>query len=233
MRQPWALAVGMIGENDSPANQQPRGEVMRLSEDKIKRAILHPEKEIRDTAIRYFYSATNADPALMPLAIESLEKYGRAKAFTFTHYLNVLPQTEQTIEWVIAELGRKYPGEAVEGYFYFLNLSRLLCHADVRLVARRAAEIVHAPGFDAKERLAFRERLDMCAGTPKRAGRHCTGIANPARTEPPSKNSTWATLCGSLRPWPVCPTTTGGRSWRFCPRKFEIIGATPSHGCNR
>jgi uncharacterized small protein (DUF1192 family) len=134
---------------------------VRLSEDKIREAILHPDLDVRDTAVRYFYSSTAPDQNLMPLAIEAIEKYGRTEAFSFTHYLNVLPQTEQTIAWVIAELRCDFQGLPEERYFYFLDLSRLLCHADIRQVVRRAPEIFHAPHFDPKERLAFRERLDM------------------------------------------------------------------------
>jgi hypothetical protein len=135
--------------------------VMRYPEDKIKEAILHPDLDVRDTAIRYFYSSTSPDPALMPLAIQAIERYGRTQAFSFTHYLNVLPQTEQTIGWVIAELQRDFEGRPEERHFYYLNLSRLLCHADVRLVAHHAPAILHAPHFDPKEQVAFRERLEM------------------------------------------------------------------------
>ena len=134
---------------------------MRYPEDKIKEAILHPDLDVRDTAIRYFYSSTSPDHTLMPLAIQAIERYGRTKAFSFTHYLNLLPQTEQTIGWVIAELQRDFEGRPEERHFYYLNLSRLLCHADIRLVAQHAPEILHAPHFDPKERLAFRERLEM------------------------------------------------------------------------
>src|SRR5262249_47791251 len=97
----------------------------------------------------------------MPLAIQAIERYGRTKAFSFTHYLNLLPQTEQTIGWAIAELQGDFQGQAEEQHFYYLNLSRLLCHADIRLVAQHAPDILHAPHFDPKERLAFRERLEM------------------------------------------------------------------------
>jgi hypothetical protein len=134
---------------------------MRLSEDKIKEAILHPDVDVRDVAIRYFDSSTTPDHTLMPRAIKALEKYGRTRAFSFTHYLQVLPQTEQTIAWVVAELHRDFEGPAEESWFYFQNLSRLLCHADVRLVVHHAPEILDAPHFDAKKRLAFRERLEM------------------------------------------------------------------------
>jgi hypothetical protein len=150
-----------LAESHMTNSDPERSTTMRYPEDKIKEAILHPDLDVRDTAIRYFYSSTSPDHALMPLAIEAIEKYGRTKAFSFTHYLNLLPQTEQTIAWVIAELQRDFRGAAEERYFYFLNLSRLLCHADIRLVAQHAPEIVHAPHFDPKERLAFRERLEM------------------------------------------------------------------------
>jgi SEC-C motif len=134
---------------------------VRLSEDKIKEAILHPDLDVRDTAIRYFSSSTNPDHTLMPLAIQAIGQYGRMKAFSFSHYLNLLPQTEQTVAWVIAELQGDFQGQPEERYFYFLNLSRLLCHADIRLVAQHAPSIFHAPHFDPKERPAFHERLDM------------------------------------------------------------------------
>jgi SEC-C motif-containing protein len=134
---------------------------VRYPEDKIKEAILHPDLDVRDRSIRYFYDSTNLDHTFMPLAIEAIEKYGRTKAFSFTHYLNCLPQTQQTIGWVIAELQRDFDGLPEEKYFYFLNLSRLLYHADIRQVAQRAPEIFHARNFDPKERLAFRERLEM------------------------------------------------------------------------
>jgi hypothetical protein len=134
---------------------------VRYPEEKIKEAILHPDLDVRDTAIRYFYSSTTPDQTLMPLAIEAIEKYGRTTAYSFTHYLNLLPQTEQTVGWVIAELQRDIQGPPEEQHFYFLNLSRLLCHTDIRLVAQRAPEIFHAPHFGPKEQLAFRERLEM------------------------------------------------------------------------
>lgn len=134
---------------------------MRYPEDKIKEAILHPDLDVRDTAIRYFYSSTSPDYTLMPLAIQAIDRYGRTKAFLFTHYLNLLPQTEQTIGWVIAELQREFEGRPEERHFYYLNLSRLLTHADVRLIAQHAPDILHAPHFDQKEQAAFRQRLEM------------------------------------------------------------------------
>jgi hypothetical protein len=138
---------------------------MRYPEGKIKEAILHPNLDVRDTAIRYFYCSTSPDYTLMPLAIQAVERFGRTKAFSFTHYLNLLPQTDQTIGWVIAELQHDVPGRPEERHFYYLNLSRLLCHADIRLVAQHAPDILQASHIDPRERLAFRERLEMFGWT--------------------------------------------------------------------
>ncbi len=147
----------MEAENQNPN----RKGVMRYPEEKIKEAILHPDLNARDAAIRYFYDSTSHDLTLMPLAIQAIEKYGRTKALSFTHYLNVLPQSEQTIGWVIHELQHEFEGRPEERHFYYLNLSRLLCHADIRLVAPRAPEVLQAPHFDPKEQVPFRERLEL------------------------------------------------------------------------
>jgi hypothetical protein len=149
------------GTIDRAGRHKARRGVMRYPEDKIKEAILHPDLDVRDTAIRYFYSSASPDDTLMPLAIQAIERYGPAEAFSFTHYLNRLPQTEQTIGWAIAELRRDFEGRPEGRHFYYLNLSRLLCHADIRLVAQHVPDILHAPHFDPKERPAFRERLEM------------------------------------------------------------------------
>jgi hypothetical protein len=66
---------------------------MRYPEDKIKEAILHPDLDVRDTAIRYFSSSASPGHTLMPLAIQAIERYGRTRAFSFTHDLNLLSQT--------------------------------------------------------------------------------------------------------------------------------------------
>ena len=46
---------------------------MRLSEDKIKQAILHPDMEIRDRATSYFAKSFSSDLAIMPLLIKAVD----------------------------------------------------------------------------------------------------------------------------------------------------------------
>jgi hypothetical protein len=78
---------------------------MRYPEDKIKEAILHPDIEIRDRAVRYFAQSFSTDTSLMPLVIKAVEAYGRPNdAYRLIGASRELPQTEDTIAWIIDEL---------------------------------------------------------------------------------------------------------------------------------
>ena len=50
---------------------------VRYPEAKIKEAILHPDIEIRDRAVRYFGKSFSPDISIMPLVIKAVETYGR------------------------------------------------------------------------------------------------------------------------------------------------------------
>ena len=54
---------------------------MRLPEAKIMEAILHPEKMVRQEALRYFTGCYSRDAEVMPLAIKAIETYGRSDTF--------------------------------------------------------------------------------------------------------------------------------------------------------
>ena len=54
---------------------------MRLSEAKIKQAILHTQLEIRQRAVRYFSNCHSEDESVVPLVIQAVEKYGRKDAY--------------------------------------------------------------------------------------------------------------------------------------------------------
>ncbi|MBY0525672.1 MAG: SEC-C domain-containing protein [Gemmataceae bacterium] len=133
---------------------------MRLTEAKIKEAILHPEKLARQEAVLYFSNCFSGDTDVMPLAIQAIEKFGRRQAFQWVHPLEHLAQTEATVEWAIRELHRE-EDRADDRSRYFPVLSRILCNADPRVVAPRAPEVLQAPGFMQTLTPDFQERLDL------------------------------------------------------------------------
>src|SRR4051812_7564794 len=116
---------------------------MRLPEAKIKEAILHPEKLVRQEALLHFSESFTQDTEVMSLAIKAIETYGRKNAFLYTHMLIELAQTETTVDWAIRELNRNDDPDDD----YSFSIPRLLINADRQLLIPRANDILQAPGF--------------------------------------------------------------------------------------
>jgi hypothetical protein len=132
---------------------------MRYPEDKIKEAILHPDIEIRDRAVSYFTKSFSTDTSLMPLVIQAVETYGRQNdAYRLIGASRGLPQTEDTIAWVIDELNAEQTA-TFENYAY--NLSMALVEADPALLLPRESAILEARHFLADLREPLTERLGL------------------------------------------------------------------------
>jgi len=119
---------------------------MRLTEDHVRQGILHPDVDVRFACLRYFAEGNDRNTTIMPSVIEALEGFGRTRVFRFSHPISDLAQTPETIEWVVQEL-QKPPGKTEDEEDYCGVLSRLICHADPRLVEPHVATIQNAPGF--------------------------------------------------------------------------------------
>jgi hypothetical protein len=102
---------------------------MRLSEEKIKQAILHPEAGIRERAVRYFARSHSEDQSIMPLVIKAVETYGKQDAYNLIGLSTALTQTAGTISWIVDELNGEESGSDED---YAFNLTRVLCDADPR-----------------------------------------------------------------------------------------------------
>ena len=131
---------------------------MRLPEEKIKEAILHPDAEIRERAVHYFAESFSQDTSLVPLVIRAVERYGREGAYHLVGSSTDLAHTEETISWVLEELNRE-DANTFENYTF--NLTRVLCHADPALLVHRDTQIIEARHFLPSYRAKFLERLEM------------------------------------------------------------------------
>lgn len=132
---------------------------MRYPEDKIKEAILHPDIEVRDRAVMYFAKSFSTDTSLMPLVIKAVETFGRDnEAYRLIGAARELPQTADTISWVIDELNDEQT-DKFENYAY--NLSMLLVDADAALLLSRESDILEARHFLAELRPPLTDRLRM------------------------------------------------------------------------
>jgi hypothetical protein len=112
---------------------------MRLPEAKIKEAIVHPEKLVRQEALHYFTDCYSRDAEVMLLAIKAIETYGRSSAFLHVNVLAQLAQTETTVEWAIKELHRE-EDNADDLDSFFPAFSRLLCLAEAENAGLQAVD---------------------------------------------------------------------------------------------
>lgn len=136
-----------------------REDVMRYPEDKIKEAILHPDIEIRDRAVSYFGKSFSTDTSIMPLVIKAVETYGRQDdTYRLIGASRDLPQTEDSIAWVIDELNAEQT-DKYESYAY--NLSMILLEADPTLLLPRESAVLEARHFFSDLREPFSERLRL------------------------------------------------------------------------
>ncbi len=134
---------------------------MRLPEERIKAGIRHPEEEVRLTAVEYFTNSYSPDPAIMPLVVEAVEKYGRANGFRLLRHAEGLEQTSATLDWLMAELEREYDGGDIEQDNYRFAVAVLLCRADPELLVPRHRQIVKLPGFPEQLRVPLSERMKL------------------------------------------------------------------------
>jgi hypothetical protein len=132
---------------------------VRFPEDKIKEAILHPDIAIRDRATLYFAKSFSSDLSIMPLVIKAVETYGRENdTYRLIGASRDLPQTAETIAWVIDELNSDLC-DKYENYPY--NLSMVLVDADPVLLLPRESDILEARHFLTHLRTSITDRLRM------------------------------------------------------------------------
>ena len=131
---------------------------MRFPEARIKEAILHTDLEIRDRATSYFAKSYSHDVSIMAQVIKAVETYGRQDAYRLIGLSRDLPQTEESIVWVIDELNDDQ-SDSYENYTY--NLSMVLVEADPALLLPKETSILECRHFRPDLRPAFTERLRM------------------------------------------------------------------------
>src|SRR5262245_3760612 len=114
----------------------------RLSEEQIKAGILHADPGAREAAVRYFADSYSPDPSVMPVVIETIERYGLDEAFPLGPSFHRLAQTEETLRWALARL--KAAGDSIDAGGRLSALCEVVCAAYPRLVAPLEAEALSA-----------------------------------------------------------------------------------------
>jgi hypothetical protein len=111
----------------------------------IRSAILHPVQQMRCASLTYFTESYTADATLMPLVIEAVEKYELSENRWLLRLAAGLPQTPETIAWVVGELSKEWDRSdpAVDDYCGLLGL--ILYDADPALLEMSYVELPSFP----------------------------------------------------------------------------------------
>lgn len=131
---------------------------MRASEEKVKAAILHPERKIRRTAVAYFSGSFSSDPTVMPLVIRAVEKYGWDASFSVLRSADDLAQTPETVAWLVNELSKDWNLEDVGEDNHCVAVALILSHAAPEFLKPEYADL---RSFPEELRTRFQDRLDM------------------------------------------------------------------------
>ena len=131
---------------------------MRLSESRIKAAILDTDPEIRQRATKFFAKSFSSDTSVMRLVIKAVETFGREDAYHLICLSRDLPQTADTIDWIIDELNNERSDQH-ENYIY--NLSIVLVKADAAFLLLKESAILESRHFLGELHAPFSKRLQM------------------------------------------------------------------------
>ena len=138
---------------------------MRLHEELIKQGILHPEQDVRTEALLYFSRSYTFDDSIMPLVIQTIERYGWDEAFTVASCITGLPLNDATLPWVLAQIQHK---DAKKPDTYGLparwhTLNSLLSNANPELLARHIQAIFDVKNLEDEVVEIISERTDLLA----------------------------------------------------------------------
>ena len=137
---------------------------MRLPAERIKQAILHPDREVRDAAVYYFGDAHSTDATIMPLVIQAIEQYGLD---AFSIYSFELVQNGDSIVWLMKEIDRVGEGRDERECEYARSLQRALRQCDPGLLKQHFAAIDSLRNLDTASKAEIADRIALASMTAK------------------------------------------------------------------
>jgi hypothetical protein len=132
---------------------------MTIAENQIRAALLHPDEEVRCTAVCWYSEAFSRDRAVMPVVLDSVHQYGPAASWRIMREAQWLAQTPATVDALVTAVDRADdPSDVREENFRFAT-GLALCRAPVELVAERQASISRCPSFPEVLRKPLEDRV--------------------------------------------------------------------------
>jgi hypothetical protein len=132
---------------------------MRLPTEKVKTGILHADQDVREAAVYYFANSFSSDPTVMPLVVQAIDTFGFDAAFSAHSFLENLVQTDETVGWLVQQLGKVGEHATEKDAEPILAYISALIHADPAVLKRHEAEVMGLDALDDESRDAVSERI--------------------------------------------------------------------------
>ena len=132
---------------------------MRLTQAQVKEAILSPDRDVREAAVYYFARSFSTDPSIMPLAIQAIDQYGWKNAFEFYSFTSELPQTDETVLWLVGQLKKHGGSKDEEELKYAHAAMQGLIHADAAILELHQSEILNLDELEDEAKKVISERI--------------------------------------------------------------------------
>jgi hypothetical protein len=132
---------------------------MLIPESRIRAALLDPRRGIHLQASEYWQGNMPADPTAMPLMIQAVNNVGHKSAYHLLCNCEGLPQSEATIDWMMAEIDRPLDLSNVAEFNYCFSLALIIVHADPALLAPRYKAILALRNFPKQLAVRLDRRL--------------------------------------------------------------------------
>jgi hypothetical protein len=131
---------------------------MKLTEQEIRQAFVHPDHIVRDVALRYFALSFSRDHSIMPVAIQAIEEYGWEEAFFHSVWMvQNLPQTDATLLWLVGQLdGPSRLPESTTG-----RICSAISHTDAELLGRHESRLTDCKSLDGPSRKIVHEKIRL------------------------------------------------------------------------
>lgn len=133
---------------------------MRLSADQIKSAILHPDLEVRESAVIYFSESHSDDPAIMLLVIEAVQRYGW-NAFEMYSFLSNLAHSTETAAWLIDQIEHADYTTHEYAEYITLALRRALLRCQPDLLQQHEIAIEAMQKLDEATKREIKDRIKV------------------------------------------------------------------------
>lgn len=183
---------------------------MRLPLPKIKEALLHADPEVREASGYHLAKSPEPDPRVMPLVIETIERYG-LEAFQIPNFIQDLVQTDETVTWLLSQIQPLRDDADEQNVRYQKALVAALHRADALILGQHEAAIQAAENLDDSSKEVIDDRISVFAMSADALWMELTAFSNEVDNDDGIPDEDYEYCCSLVDALALYPHDCNGR----------------------